>query len=119
MPYCKNCGTQLTNDARYCYKCGTPTTPTTTATINQPQSGQPTITPINQQPNKQEKPTNKPAYKDPLFLLILCTLIITIIALIIIFTFLGTTNQNFFGPPGINRVSLNTPQLINNSYKLY
>ncbi|MDE7108176.1 MAG: zinc-ribbon domain-containing protein [Clostridiales bacterium] len=23
--FCKNCGTQLTDDSRFCYKCGTPT----------------------------------------------------------------------------------------------
>jgi hypothetical protein len=27
MPHCRNCGTKLTEEASYCYRCGTPVMP--------------------------------------------------------------------------------------------
>ena len=125
MSYCRKCGTQLTNDALYCYKCGTATTIQTTSapiTTQQPPI-QPTVAPINQQQNGQEKTVSKSVYKDPLFLLIIGTLIITVITLIIAATFmalnLGINDQNFFNPPGTNRVSLNTQQIVNMIRRLH
>ncbi|MCL1971221.1 MAG: zinc ribbon domain-containing protein [Candidatus Bathyarchaeota archaeon] len=117
MPYCRKCGTQLATDALYCYKCGTPTTTPT-------QPPQPTATaPISRPASVQENASGKPVYKDTLFILILSTLIITIIALIIVATLVHWTldinTQNLFESPRTNRVNLNIQELVNNSYMLH
>jgi len=115
MPYCRNCGTQLAEDAQYCYNCGTSVTiPTSTS----PPSLPPTVVSVIQQSNMQKKASSKPVYKDSLFILMLFTLIITIIALVIAATSLahldiGINGQNFFEHPGINRVNLNIQKITN------
>lgn len=54
MKYCKNCGTQLLDEARFCKKCGTP------AAIIRPQEA-PTLTPQPApQPVQQPAPTYPP-----------------------------------------------------------
>jgi uncharacterized membrane protein YvbJ len=112
MPYCQKCGTQLSEDEKYCYNCGTPiTTPTPTPT--------PTIQPSQQKTQKNSP--SKPLNTEALFILILRTLIIVIISLLIAAASLTSIdifgiNRHFFEQPGINRVSWNLQKVTTDIY---
>lgn len=47
MPYCQKCGTKLKEDARFCYRCGTPVAATQTrVTYERPRGRNPFLIPV-------------------------------------------------------------------------
>jgi hypothetical protein len=89
LPYCRRCGTKLEEDARFCYKCGTPVA---------------TFTPA---------PPARPIRKDPLMVtaIILIAIVVTaVIVSAIIFAPLQSVNfnqTNQVNQPNINTLNLN------------
>ncbi len=75
MPYCRRCGAQLAEDARFCYKCGTPVEVYTA----------PQAAPAPAQPAR-------PMHKDPLIVAVIGLVVILVAAAIIVaFLFTPTT----------------------------
>ncbi len=75
MPYCHRCGAQLEEDARFCYKCGTPV-----AAYTQPQAAL-----------AQRMPA-RPLRKDPLIVVVIGLVVILVAAAVIVaFLFTPTT----------------------------
>ena len=111
MPYCRNCGTQLTDNARYCYKCGTQNNTTTIPTpIHIQPPPQTTTQPQN---NYYEKPSNESTNNNSLMIITVAILIFTIVALIIAIVAFSPLIDIFnftplFEQPGINTVNLPT-----------
>ena len=48
MPFCQNCGTQVSDGAAFCANCGTPVAAASQAAVNQPAVNQPVFQPIAQ-----------------------------------------------------------------------
>ncbi len=69
MPYCRRCGTQLKEDAQFCYKCGTPVIVTTA-----PSTAFPAVAPA----------PAKPMYRDPVVVIVLGLVAILIAAAFIV-----------------------------------
>jgi len=119
LPYCRRCGVQLEEKARFCPKCGTPV-----VTCMQPSA--PTAS------TKQPKPW----HKDPLILAAI-GLVVIIVSAVIIVAFLvapfstwdlgrtledytpnvNTVNLNF--QTNIGRVSINTLKIADNNIGIY
>lgn len=64
MPYCRKCGTQLNEDAIYCYKCGKPVNPST-------------------QTSTTSTGTKEPLKRNPLFIPVLIIIVASISILVI------------------------------------
>ena len=109
--YCTNCGVQLPEKANYCPKCATPKNP--------PPIPPTTSQPIPPPPIQPQKTTNTSQHKDLLTLSTLIMLIILITALIIALITLTpflqiNFGQNPFEQPGINHLNIITPSTTNN-----
>jgi len=141
MPYCRNCGTQLTDNARYCYKCGTPTTNTTTNTIHCQNCNtelnnnarycykcgtpintttiptpthiqSPPQTTIQPQNNYYEKPSNESTNDNSLMILTVAILIFTMVALIIAIVAFSPFIDIFNFTPLFEHPGINTVNLF-------
>jgi hypothetical protein len=79
MPYCRRCGNKIDDDARFCYKCGTPVDPYV-------QPVQPTYQPYPDYQQAPETPTKtaKPFYKDPVIMVTIGLVTILLTAVIIV-----------------------------------
>ncbi|MGD0450991.1 MAG: zinc ribbon domain-containing protein [Candidatus Bathyarchaeia archaeon] len=91
MPYCRNCGTKLEENARFCHKCGTPA-----ATL----------------PPPSPPATMKPNRNDPLFVTSIVIAAVVISAIIIGAIILLAFFHVNFGTNNSNQPNLNTLNLI-------
>ncbi len=93
MPYCRKCGAKLEDDARFCYRCGTPV--------------------AELQPETAPARTARPAGRNPLIIpvIILVAIVLTaVIVTAIVFAPVNPVNfnqTNEVTQPNINRLNLN------------
>ncbi len=119
MPYCRRCGAQLEENARFCHKCGTPVVTYVPPSV-------PTA------PNRPPKPW----HKDP-YILAAIGLVVIIVSAVLIVAFLvaplstwdmgrtleddtpnvNTINLNF--QTNIGRVNINTLKIADNNIGIY
>ena len=82
MPYCRRCGTQLEENARFCHRCGIPVDPYAVPPVQQ----QPVYYPPAYQqvppPQAQTKP-HRPMYKDPIVIGTVALVVILLTAVVI------------------------------------
>ena len=124
MPYCRRCGTQLEEDARFCHKCGTPV-----VTYVPPAAYTPPVQPVVAAPHR-------PWHKDPYIVAAIGLVVILLSAAIVVGLLVapwgswstsdsfadsnpnvGTVNLNFV--TDIGRVNIATIQMPDSNIGIY
>ncbi|NLF88829.1 zinc-ribbon domain-containing protein [Candidatus Bathyarchaeota archaeon] len=83
MPYCRRCGTQLEESARFCHRCGTPVDPNVQPQVQPAQTYPPYPAYQQTPPPSTEAKQPRPLHKEPLIIAAIALTVVLIAALII------------------------------------
>lgn len=72
MPYCRRCGTQLEDDAKFCHRCGTPVIPYAASQLAQPVY----------YPTQPKHEPLKPSHNDPIVVVTVALVVVLVVAVV-------------------------------------